>query len=261
MRGGTLYHGTVLHNRLRPRRHRMSYKVFSLLVDIDALPELGRKLRLFAHNGFALFGVHDRDHGAADGGALRPYIEGELARAGIDLGGGRIDLLCYPRVLGYVFNPLSVYYCRDGEGVLRAIVYEVRNTFGERHSYLIPVTGETGVVRQDCPKEFYVSPFMEMACTYHFRLVPPEAEIVAGSSLAVSIEEDDAEGPLFFASFAGEAEALSDGALARAFLRYRLMTLKVMGAIHWEALKLVIKGMRLLPRPPPPAEPVTILPS
>ena len=144
-----LYRGRVVHQRLRPRRHRLGYRIFQMLLDLDELAALDAGLRLFGYNRPALVGFHDRDHGPGDGRPLRPYVEAELAKAGIDLGGGPIRLLCMPRVLGQVFNPLSLYFCCDRSGVLAAILYEVNNTFGERHSYLIPVGPAPGdLVRQ-----------------------------------------------------------------------------------------------------------------
>jgi uncharacterized protein len=248
-----LYFGTVVHRRLRPRRHALGYRVFALLVDLDELPALTRRLRLFSHNRFNLFSLHDRDHGSRDGGALRPFVEAALARAGIGLEGGAIRLLAFPRMLGYVFNPLSIYFCHHRDGGLRALIYEVRNTFGEMHSYLIPVRGAgAGLVRQSCAKDFYVSPFLAMACRYHFRLAVP------GERLAVTIRETDRDGPILYASLEGRRTDLSDRALVGAFLRYPLMTLKVIAGIHWEAVKLWVKGVGLVPRPPPPVSALTI---
>jgi hypothetical protein len=164
-----------------------------------------------------------------------------------------VKLLCFPRVLGYVFNPLSIYFCHDPAGSLRAILYEVSNTFGQRHSYLLPVAdGRAGPVRQHCRKEFYVSPFIAMDCRYDFRIEPPEALV------SVVIRQSDGEGPMLTAAFAGERRPLDDSALARAFLAYPLMTLKVIAGIHWEALKLWRKGLPILERPAPPREAVTI---
>lgn len=252
MTGSSLYFGTVMHTRLRPRRHDLRYRVFSLYLDLDDIPALGKRLRLFSHNRFNLFSFHDRDHGPRDGSALRPYVEASLARAGIALEGGAIRLLCFPRMLGYVFNPLSIYFCHHSDGRLRAILYEVRNTFGEMHSYLIPVSGTDAILRQSCDKDFYVSPFLEMDCRYEFRLAPPDER------LAVTIRQTDRTGPILHASLEGERAALDDRALVGAFLRYPLMTLKVIAGIHWEAAKLWRKGLRPLPRPAPPRDPITI---
>jgi uncharacterized protein len=253
MTGSALYFGTVVHHRLRPRRHALGYRIFTLLLDLDEIPALSTRLRLFAHNRFNLFSFCDRDHGPRRDGPLRPYVEAQLARAGIALPGGAIRLLCYPRVLGYVFNPLSIYFCHHRDGSLRAIIYEVSNTFGEQHSYLIPVSATPGdIVRQACAKEFYVSPFIAVAGSYAFRLTAP------AERLAVHIRHADREGPILDASLEGKRAELSDAALAGAFLRYPLMTLKVIAGIHWEALLLWRKGLQPLPHPPPPADGVTI---
>ena len=250
-----LYHGTVVHRRVKPMRHDLRYRVFNLLVDLDELPDLGRRLRLFSHNRPNLFGFHDRDHGARDGGPLRPWVEAGLARAGIDLAGGPIRLLCYPRLLGYVFNPLSIYFCHRADGRLAAVLYEVSNTFGESHTYLFPTpkADPDGGYRHACDKEFYVSPFIGMAMRYHFHLVPPAATV------AIGIRETDAEGALLHARFTGRHAPLSDRALLGAFMRYPLMTFKVMAGIHWEALKLWRKRARFHPRPAPPDQPIRIV--
>jgi uncharacterized protein len=248
-----LYDGAVVHQRFAPRPHRLRYRIFQLLIDVDELPALDRSLRLFAHNRFALFSLHDRDHGAGDGAPLRAYAESVLARAGIDIGGGPIRLLCMPRVLGYVFNPLSLYYCHRPDGALAAVILEVSNTFGERHSYVIP-SGANGRVRRTCPKSFFVSPFMGMDMAYDFRLAAPGAQ-----ALTAILGRGPDGAPLLAATFAGARRALTDTVLARTFLTHPLMTLKVVGAIHWEAAKLVLKGVKLRRKPAPPAEPLTVL--
>lgn len=250
-----LYEGTVVHRRMKPVRHRFSYRVFSLLLDLDELPDLDRRLRLFAHNRFGLTGFDDRDHGPRRAAPLRGWIDAQLGAAGLATG-GPVRLLCFPRVLGYVFNPLSVWFCHRPDGSLGAILHEVSNTFGERHGYLLPAEmGEDGLVRQACDKRFFVSPFMAMATTYRFRIRPP------GERVAVAIHQTDAEGPVLHAALTGRRVELDDRALAGAWLRHPLMTAKVMAGIHWEALHLWRKGMRLLPRPPAPSTPVTFVPN
>jgi DUF1365 family protein len=248
-----LYAGTVMHRRIKPRAHKLKYRVFWMLFDLDELPHLPRRLRLFSREGFNLFGFYNRDHGDGSARPLRAQAEEHLAAAGIDLDGGPIRLLCMPRILGFVFNPISVYYCHRRDGALAALLYEVHNTFGQRHSYLIAVAGDgRQPLEQRCEKDFYVSPFMDMDIRYRFRVQPP------GARVTLAIEGSDAQGPVIVASLAGEREALTDAALLRAFVLFPLMTLKVVAGIHWEAAKLWLKGLRLRPRPPAP-EPVTIV--
>lgn len=256
-RGSCLYQGAVLHRRLRPKHHRLSYRVFSLVLDLDELESLDRDLRSFSWNRAGLVSFYDKDHGPGDGSPLKPYVVAELSKAGIDLGPkGRVRLLCYPRILGYVFNPLCVYYCEDGAGQLKAILYEVTNTYGERHSYLIPADantiGKDGLLRQSCPKGFYVSPFIGMTATYHFRLTP------LVEKMALSIHQTDPDGPLLHASFVGRRKPLTDRTLLRAFVSHPLMTVKVVMGIYWEALKLWLKGVPIFDHPAPPEKSVTI---
>ncbi len=242
VRESGVYEGTVYHKRLRPKVHAFRYRVFSLLLDLDELPALGRRLRLFSHNRWNLFSFLDRDHGVDRQGSLREWVEERLAGVGITIPGGRISLLCYPRILGYVFNPLSVYFCHRADGALAAVIYEVSNTFGERHAYVLPHTGDgdhVGAVRQSCRKAFYVSPFNDVSGGYRFRVLPP------ADSVSIHIDQQDSGGKLFLAGFTGRRAGLSDRALLGLALRYPLMTLKVIAAIHWEAFRLLIKGVPL----------------
>jgi hypothetical protein len=177
---------------------------------------------------------------------LRAYAQARASEHGISLTGGHVLLLCYPRLLGYTFNPLSVYFCCGCDGVLALIIYEVRNTFGEIHSYVLPVgPGEISAagVRQEQDKLFYVSPFVAMATRYRFRISPP------GEGVRLRILEVDAEGPLLAATFSGQRRALTTRALLHAFVTLPLLTLKIVGAIHWQALRLWLKRVKLAPRP------------
>lgn len=253
MTGHALYRGEVMHLRLRPFRHGFRYAAFTLLLDLDELDRLPWPLR---HNGRGLMAIADRDHGPRDGGALKPWIEARLAAAGIDLAGGRVRLLAMPRVLGRVFNPLSIWFCHHADGRLLAILYEVRNTFGEAHSYLLPVEtapAPGAVIAQQCDKGFYVSPFIGPQATYRFRLRLP------GETLTLVIRELVPEGPQLIASLTGRRRALTSGALLAALARFPLLTLQVLGAIHWQALRLWLKGARFHRRPAPPAEAVTLV--
>ncbi len=241
--------GKVMHARMKPVAHRFAYDVFALLIDLDRLDAAGTRSRLFGVNAAAPVSFHERDHGPCDGSSLRAYIAGILAPEGIDLEGGRVLLQCYPRVFGTVFNPLSVYFAYARTGDLAAVVYEVRNTFGQRHSYVAPVAAgelsEAGL-RQERDKLFYVSPFNGMTMRYHFRVRPPT------SAFAMRILETDDGGPLLAATFTGRVKPLTTRALVSALVDVPLLTLKVVAGIHWEALKLWIKGMRLVDRPPAP---------
>lgn len=240
-----LYVGEVMHARLKPIGHRFSYRVMSLLIDLDRLADADRQSPLFCVNRAALYSFHEADHGQRDGSSLRAYAQRCAAERGIDLTGGRVLLLCYPRLLGYAFNPLSVYFCYRADGALALLIYEVRNTFGDIHPYVLPVlSGEISDagVRQQQDKLFYVSPFIEMAIRYHFRVLPP------GERVQLRILETDREGPLLAATFNGSRRALNTRELWRAFFALPLVTMKIMAAIHWEALRLWLKGARLVPR-------------
>lgn len=249
----SLYHGYVTHRRLKPVGHAFAYRVFSMLIDIDRIDEIDAACRWFSRNRFNLFSFHDADHAFREQGSVSAGVRATLIAHGYRAD-GRILLLCYPRVLGYVFNPLSIFYCHDARGRLEAVLYEVRNTFGGRHSYLIPVEDDAGAIRQSTDKRLHVSPFMDMDHQYAFRLSRP------GDKLSVFIHQTDRDGPIFNAGFAGRAEAMTDGALLKAFFRYPLMTLKVIVAIHFEAARLFMKGMRLKGRVADPAEPVSASP-
>lgn len=247
-----LYVGSVMHRRLAPRRHRLRYRVFWILVELDD-PEALAGLRFLSRDRFNLVSFHEADHGNGGEEPLRAYVERMLVRHGIEWDGGRIALLCMPRILGYVFNPLSIYFCYRRDGSIAALLYEVRNTFGQMHSYLIPVTSRTSLIRQRCAKTFYVSPFLGMDLTYDFRIAPPSDKV----SLVVSA--GNREGPVLVASLAGERRALSDRTIALALLTHPLLTLKVVGAIHWQAVKIWWKGIQLHPRPPAPTHPITAI--
>lgn len=233
-----IYTGWVMHRRLRPVVHAFRYRVFALLLDLDEAPDT----RLFGWNRRAVFSFRDHDHG--DGRNLRLWLDGLLADAGLVADGAR-RVLCYPRIFGFVFNPLSVWFCHDRDGTLKAMVYEVHNTYAERHAYVLPVTD--GPVTHGCDKAFYVSPFLSRDCRYDFRITPPQERVT------VAIEEKEAGAPVLLASFAGKRRAFSDGALLKMLLTYPLMTLKVVAAIHYEAVRLMLKGVKRHPHAPPAA--------
>lgn len=239
-----LYRGKVMHARWRPVQHRFSYEVMNLLIDLDRLDDADRQSRLFAVNRAAIFSFHERDHGDRKGAKLSQYVRQLAAERGIDLSGGRVLLLCYPRVLGYVFNPLSIYFCYRASGELALLIYEVRNTFGEMHSYVLPVQEAPGerAIRQTQAKQFYVSPFMEMEMHYRFSISPPARHV------RVRILQSDEQGVMFAAAFFGRRRRLTGPRLLAAFFGLPFLTIKVIGAIHWEALRLWIKGVPYVSR-------------
>jgi uncharacterized protein len=248
----SLYVGAVTHRRLQPKKHALRYRTYALLVDVDELPGVDRALKFFSHNRFNIFSLYDRDYGAGDGSPLREQVERCMQTAGIAPDGGAIRLLTMPRILGYAFNPLSVYFCYARDGALRAILYEVNNTFGQRHSYFLPVAGESEIVHQRCEKQFYVSPFMGMKTIYDFVVRLP------GEKLSITVIERDRTGVLLTATQAQSRVPLSDAALARVFFTHPLLTLKVIAGIHIEAAILWAKGLQLHKRPPAPERTVTL---
>jgi hypothetical protein len=212
-----------------------------LAIDLNELPSLKGRLRLLAHNRFSLLALFDRDYAGRVNVPLRPQIEAKLR--GVSWDGGRIVLLTMPRLFNYVFNPLSIYFCYRRAGDIAALVHEVTNTFGEQHFYVLPPTASVdGQIAQACDKTFLVSPFLEMDLRYEFHIVPPcEAVRVAmivrrGADIALT------------ASFSGTRHDLTDAQILRAWAGNPLMTLKVITGIHWEALKMWVKGVRYLGR-------------
>jgi DUF1365 family protein len=225
-----------------------------MLLDLDEIEQLHDRLVLFSRGRFNAMSFFDRDHGNQTQEPLRSQVERHLNAAGIDWHGGAIRLLCMPRIFGYGFNPLSIYFCHRRDGTLAALLYEVRNTFGERHSYLIPVTATDGtLIRQNCDKCFYVSPFMDMDLRYDFRVKP------LGQKVSVVVTASDAQGPVLVASLSGRRTPFNDLALLRLLLSVPFLTLKVIGAIHLHALRMWWRGFALKPRPPKPAWPVTVV--
>jgi uncharacterized protein len=250
-----LYVGSVMHRRARPKPHRLRYRVFWFLFDLDELEVLPGCLRLFSHNRFNALSLHDADHGDGSSTSLREQVDRHLQAAGIDIARGPIRLLCMPRIFGYAFNPLSVYFCYTPDERLSAVLYEVHNTFHQRHIYLIPVEpGAAPIIAQECRKDFYVSPFMDMDLTYAFRLSGPD------DAVSVKVDVKDKTGRVLTAALAGKRAVLNDAELIRALATHPALTLKVIAAIHWHALLMLLKGFKLRRRPLPPRKLVTVVP-
>ncbi len=247
-----IYEGTTTHVRRKPFEHRLQYGLFSLLIDLDELDELAR-MRFFSHNRTNLISFFDKDHGARDGGDLRTWIAAELKKAGFDETPGRIRLLCLPRIAGYEFNPLTVWFIDDTAGDPRWILYEIHNTFGEAHSHLLEVDGNDHH-RHGFRKEFFVSPFFDVEGGYRVRITQP------GRRLSVAITYEVSDEKVFIATLAGRRRPLTPKTLLGATIRYPLVTFKIMGAIHWEAARLWLKGATYRKRPAPPIESVSFSP-
>jgi DUF1365 family protein len=242
---GCLYATRVMHRRRIAPFYRFVYRVFYLFVDVDRLGALSARLRLFSVDRFNLLSLRTRDHG--DGRGLRAWAESLLRARGIDLDGGRIRLLAFPRVLGFAFNPISLWYCEHRNGELRAVIAEVNNTFGEKHCYVLasggaPLPYDTPIEKE---KVFHVSPFFDRVGRYRFTLSAPQARI------RVAIHETREGEPILDATLAGERRALTDAAILGQVLQMPWMTVKVVIGIHWEALKLWLRGARFHRKPDP----------
>ena len=246
LEGGDIYTGRVVHKRLRPKQHALSYGVFYLMLDLDRIDELAAKLKLFSRNRFNVFSFYDRDHGPGDGTPVLDIARHCLRDTGRPYEGRRISLLTYPRVFGYVFNPLSVFYVYAPDGALETVIYEVSNTFGERKSYVVPAGVEAGagagVFAQSCTKSMFVSPFANDRGGYGFRVTDP------GEGALVAVLLRDTDGPLIKTHFRGDRQDFNDRSLAGLIWRYPMLTIKVIAAIHLEAAKLWLKGIPLSQR-------------
>lgn len=249
-----VYAGTVFHRRMRPRAHALQYRVFMLLIDLDEWDDLVRRLKWLGGGKFGLMTISATEFGDRSDTPLKAQIAARMAEAGIE-GGGRIQLLTMPRILGYGFNPLSVFFCHAADGRLSAILYEVSNTFGARHSYLMAVGAAAGPVRQAVDKAFHVSPFMDMEMVYRFAVTPPAGVPNEAASVAITVE--DAEGPVLHTAFNAHRSEITDRNLRRAWIGHPLLTFKVIAGIHWEAIQLIAKGLRLRGGTVP-AHPVTV---
>ena len=229
-----IYNGEVNHTRFKPVKHFLNYKTFSLFIDLDEIEQLDKSISIFSHNKFNIFSFYNKDHGDRDGSCLKKWVISNLKKYKIEGNISKIKILCYPRIFGYVFNPLSIFYCYENEK-LKSIFYEVKNTFNEQHTYIFKIKdGEE--IKQKCKKKFYVSPFMDMETFYNFKLINPNQR------LSVMIKQTDAEGTVLTATQTGDKKEFNFKQLLINFFRYPLMTLKIISSIHFEALLLWKKG-------------------
>lgn len=249
--------GKVMHTRLRPTHHAFSYGVYCMRLPLRAMARGATPPgKLFSHNRFNLLSFWDKDHG--DGKQpLLAWLDALLKSEGINDADGEIWLQAFPRVLGYVFNPVSFWFCHGKDGQLLTVLAEVSNTFGERHLYLLDTGGVMHYgMELRARKIFHVSPFCAVDGIYRFRFMRTEQEIdgqLCERHLA-RIEHDDASGPLILTSISGLAYSLSDAQVLKAFFLYPLMTLGVVVKIHWQALLLWRKRVPFFRKPHPPSE-------
>ena len=229
-----IYNGEVTHTRFKPVRHFLKYKTFSLLVDLDEIKELDRSISIFSHNKFNVFSFYDKDHGERDDSNLKEWVLTNIRKFNIEGKINKIKILCYPRIFGYVFNPLSIIFCYEKDK-LKVVFYEVKNTFNEQHTYIFK-TKDHETITQKCKKKFYVSPFMDMETYYNFKLLNPD------NKLSILIKQTDKKGPILTATQTGERKEFNFKQLVINFFKYPFMTLKIIGSIHYEALLLWKKG-------------------
>ena len=236
----SIYNGTVVHKRFKPKTHFFKYSVFSLLIDLSELNYLNNKIKFFSCNKFNLVSFYEKDHGDRDGTSLISWVKKNLKSNNILSENIKIKLLCYPRVLGYVFNPLSVFYIYDNNEKLICILYEVKNTFGEQHTYIFKIEDDKNFYNHKCSKKFHVSPFIEMDCEYFFKLLKP------GEKISVIIDQYQMNEKILYASQDGRRVDFNTKELIKSYIKHPLMTFKIISAIHFEAFKLWVKGIKFI---------------
>lgn len=244
---GQLLHGHVMHERVRPQRNRFTYPVFYLRLDLDRLQDCNSFW--FGVDRRRLLSLRTRDYGPRDGSSLADWMRALLREHGI-AADGRIWLQTFPRIAGFAFNPVSFWHCHDAQGKLCAVLAEVNNTFGASHCYLLRVNLKDG--RAESAKQLHVSPFCRVEGHYRFRFRLGE------TSHATSIDYHDADGLLIKTAVAGKPQPLCDAALLRALLRQPLLCVGVVARIHWQALRLWLKGVPFLGKQPAAAKNISL---
>ena len=240
IKSSCIYNGHVVHKRFKPKKHFFKYKVFSLLIDLSEIQQLEKELTLFSYNKFNILSFYDVDHGPRDGSSLINWVKENMIKNHISIEGISIKILCYPRIWGYVFNPLSVFFIYDKNSNLISILYEVKNTFDEQHTYIFKLQKTDKLIQHKCKKKFHVSPFIEMDCTYFFKITEP------GEKISVYIDQCDNEDKLLVALQEGVKLNLNNKNLLKSYFFHPLMSFKIIFAIHFEAFRLWTKGIKFI---------------
>ena len=240
IKSSCIYNGHVVHKRFKPKKHFFKYKVFSLLIDLSEIHQLEKELSFFSYNKFNILSFYDVDHGLRDGSSLVEWVKKNLIKNNISTEKISIKILCYPRIWGYVFNPLSIFFIYDKDFNLISILYEVKNTFDEQHTYVFKLKKSDKLIEHNCKKKFHVSPFIEMDCTYFFKITKP------GKKILVYIDQYDNEDKLLVASQEGTKVSLNNKNLIKNYFLHPLMSFKIILAIHFEAFRLWIKGVKFV---------------
>jgi len=240
MINSSIYNGQVIHKRFKPKVHSFRYDVFSLLIDLSELETLDKQVNFFSYNKFNWISFYDKDHGDRDGSSLINWVQKNLRKNNVSTENIKIKILCYPRIFGFVFNPLSVFYVYNSNENLISILYEVKNTFGEQHTYIFRIEKDANLIQNNCSKKFHVSPFIQMNCNYFFRLLKP------GNKISVIIDQYENEDKILYASQDGIRTDFNTKYLIKSFLNHPLMTFKIIIAIHYEAFKLWSKGIKYI---------------
>ena len=210
------------------------------MIDLSELETLDKKVNFFSYNKFNLISFYEKDHGERNGSSLVEWVHNNLKKNNISTDDIKIKILCYPRIFGFVFNPLSVFYVYNLNDQLISILYEVKNTFDEQHTYIFRVEKDANLIQNNCSKKFHVSPFIEMDCNYFFRLLKP------GNKISVIIDQYDAQDKILYASQDGVRSDFNTKCLIKSYLKHPIMTFKIILAIHYEAFKLWTKGIKFI---------------
>ena len=233
-----LYECSVMHHRLAPKEHHFRHDIFMFYLDLDEIDAVARNTFLFSRNRRNFYAFRDADHLPSGGGALKENVLAYLSRSGVESGKvARIMLLTLPRVLGYIFNPVSLYFCFDAAGAPVCAIAEVGNTFREMKLFLLGAGDfdNQETFRKIAPKHFYVSPFSSLELSFDFKLRIP------GAALEIHIDDRDGDERVLLSTLSGRRAVLSNARLLWFSVKYPLVTLKVIFLIHWHALLLYLK--------------------